>query len=73
MAEHVQSGQFSFVAHESGDFLACIWGDETHDPQVLSIDFVWKTGVNARGWPKIAKKSNIDVSKVPFLSILYKF
>ncbi|AES96849.1 emp24/gp25L/p24 family protein [Medicago truncatula] len=60
LAEHVQSGQFSFVAHESGDFLACIWGDETHDPQVLSIDFEWKTGVNAKDWPKIAKKSNID-------------
>ena len=62
-AEHVQSGQFAFVAHQSGDYLVCFFGDKTHDSQrTLSIDFVWKTGVAAKDWSKIAKKSHIDVS-----------
>ncbi|AES96848.1 hypothetical protein MtrunA17_Chr5g0417891 [Medicago truncatula] len=61
LATHVQSGQFAFVAHQSGDYLVCFFGDKTHDSQAtLSIDFVWKTGVAAKDWSKIAKKSHID-------------
>ncbi|CAK8536669.1 unnamed protein product [Lathyrus sativus] len=60
-AEHVQSGQFSFVAQESGNYLVCFWVDSTRDSGVtLSVDFVWKTGVAAADWSKIAKQTNVD-------------
>ncbi|CAL5188805.1 unnamed protein product [Lathyrus oleraceus] len=60
-AEHVRSGQFSFVAQESGYYLVCFWVDSTRDSGVtLSIDFVWKTGVVAMDWSKIAKQTNVD-------------
>ncbi|KAL5100174.1 hypothetical protein RYX36_004501 [Vicia faba] len=60
-AEHVQSGQFAFVAPESGNYVVCFWVDSTHDSGVtLSIDFVWKAGVVARDWSNIAKQTNVD-------------
>ncbi|GAU51563.1 hypothetical protein TSUD_414200 [Trifolium subterraneum] len=60
-AEHVQSGQFAFVAQESGDYLVCFWSDASNNHQVtLSIDFEWKTGVAAKESSNIVKKSKID-------------
>ncbi|XP_058775376.1 transmembrane emp24 domain-containing protein p24delta9-like [Vicia villosa] len=59
-ADHVQSGQFAIQAHESSDYLVCVW-DTTNDPQVsLTIDLDWRTGVAAKDWSYIAKKTNID-------------
>lgn len=62
LGDHIQSGQFAFVAVEDGDHVACFWGTE-HNPQItLTIDFDWRTGVAAKDWSNIAKKGHIDVS-----------
>ncbi|CAJ1932005.1 unnamed protein product [Sphenostylis stenocarpa] len=58
--EHVQSGQFAFVAIEDGDYIACFWIVH-HKPQTtLTIDLDWRTGVAAQDWSNVAKKSHID-------------
>ncbi|TKY69639.1 Transmembrane emp24 domain-containing protein p24delta10 [Spatholobus suberectus] len=58
--ERVQSGQFAFVAVETGNHIACFWATN-HKPQItLTVDFNWRTGVATRHWSNIAKKSHID-------------
>ncbi|QCD90390.1 phosphatidylinositol glycan [Vigna unguiculata] len=59
-SEYVHSGQFAFVARENGDHMACFRIGH-HKPQItLTIDLDWRTGVAAKDWSNVAKKSNID-------------
>ncbi|KAJ7943420.1 Transmembrane emp24 domain-containing protein [Quillaja saponaria] len=63
-SDRVESGQFSFVAVEAGDYMACFWAAD-HKPQTtLTIDFDWRTGVAAKDWSNVAKKGQVDVMEV---------
>lgn len=63
-ADHVDSGQFAFTAAEAGDYMACFWAAD-HNPQVtVTIDFDWRTGVQAKDWSNVAKKGSVDVSQI---------
>lgn len=61
-AEGVQAGEFSFVARQSGDHIICFWVTADDPKATLSIEFIWRTGVVAKDWSNIAKKSKVDVS-----------
>ncbi|XP_019422371.1 PREDICTED: transmembrane emp24 domain-containing protein p24delta9-like [Lupinus angustifolius] len=62
--DKVQSGQFAFLAAESGDYMTCFWATE-HDPKAtLTIDFEWKSGVAAKDWSNVAKKGQVDVMEL---------
>lgn len=61
-ADRVDSGQFAFTAAEAGDYMACFWAVD-HSPQTtVTIDFDWRTGVQAKDWSNVAKKGSVDVS-----------
>ncbi|KAJ7953856.1 Transmembrane emp24 domain-containing protein [Quillaja saponaria] len=63
-SDHVESGQFAFVAVEAGDYMACFWAAD-HKPQTtLTIDFDWRTGVAAKDWSNVAKKGQVDVMEL---------
>ncbi|XP_044492606.1 transmembrane emp24 domain-containing protein p24delta9-like [Mangifera indica] len=58
--DHVDSGQFAFTASENGDYMACFWAVD-HKPQItLTVDFDWRTGVQAKDWSNVAKKGTVD-------------
>ncbi|KAG2376990.1 Transmembrane emp24 domain-containing protein [Vigna angularis] len=59
-SDHVQSGQFSFVAGENGDHIACFWVGHQKPQVTLTIDLDWRTGVAAKDWSNVAKKSHVD-------------
>lgn len=66
-ADHVESGQFAFTAPENGDYTACFWAPD-HKPEVtISVDFDWKSGIEAKDWTNVAKKESVDVSDSIFL------
>lgn len=62
-SEYVQSGQFAFEAVENGDYMACFWVGHQKPQVTLTIDLDWRTGVAAKDWSNVAKKSHIDVSE----------
>lgn len=70
LAERIQSGQFSFRAYQSEEYLICFLDTSDDHQVILSIDFEWRTGVMTLGRRNIPKKSDIDVS---FLNFQYKF
>ncbi|OIW10279.1 hypothetical protein TanjilG_28030 [Lupinus angustifolius] len=62
--DRVQSGQFGFLALESGDYITCFTAAD-HDPKAtLTIDFDWKSGVAAKDWSTIAKRGQVDVMEL---------
>ena len=65
--DHVESGNFAFTAAEAGDYSACFWVPDSRAGPTVTIDFDWRTGVAAKDWSKVAKKGQIEVSKVAFL------
>ncbi|CAL0312226.1 unnamed protein product [Lupinus luteus] len=68
--ERVQSGQFGFVAVESGDFITCFTAAD-HDPKTtLTIDFDWKSGVAAKDWSTLAKRGQVDVMELEIRKML---
>ncbi|XP_010532700.1 PREDICTED: transmembrane emp24 domain-containing protein p24delta9 [Tarenaya hassleriana] len=69
-AEKVESGQFAFTAVEAGDYTACFSAVD-HKPEVtLSIDFEWRTGVHAKNWGTVAKKSQVEVMEFEVKKLL---
>ncbi|GAB4831677.1 hypothetical protein Ancab_005689 [Ancistrocladus abbreviatus] len=58
----VESGNFAFTAPESGDYMVCFWAPYSNPPVTLTVEFEWKTGVDARDWSSIARKGQIDSS-----------
>ncbi|XP_004516568.1 transmembrane emp24 domain-containing protein p24delta9-like [Cicer arietinum] len=62
--DRVQSGQFAFVAAESGDYMTCFWAVDNKPPVTLTIDLEWKTGVAAKDWSNVAKKGQVDVMEL---------
>uniref|UniRef100_A0A7N0UKN5 GOLD domain-containing protein n=1 Tax=Kalanchoe fedtschenkoi TaxID=63787 RepID=A0A7N0UKN5_KALFE len=63
-ADRVQSGQFAFTAPENGDYMACFWA-AGHKPEVtMSVDFEWKSGMEAKDWTNVAKKGSIDAMEL---------
>ncbi|TYG70805.1 hypothetical protein ES288_D05G344100v1 [Gossypium darwinii] len=60
-AEKVETGQFAFTAAEDGDYMACFWAED-HSPQIImTVDFDWRSGVQAKDWSNVAKKGQVDV------------
>lgn len=56
------SGNFAFTAAESGDYMTCFWAPE-HKPAVsVTVEFEWKSGVDAKDWSKVAKKGQVEVT-----------
>ena len=66
-ADNVESGQFSFQAVESGDYVACFLAVEHKPATAMTVDFEWKSGIAAKDWTNVAKKGSVDVSL--FLSL----
>ncbi|KAL5052925.1 hypothetical protein RYX36_033607 [Vicia faba] len=62
--DHVQSGQFAFVAAKAGDYMTCFWAMDSKPEVKLTIDLEWKTGVAAKDWSKVAKKGQVDVMEI---------
>ncbi|KAK6921987.1 GOLD domain [Dillenia turbinata] len=55
-ADRVESGQFSFTADDEGDYIACFYAPDKTQESKVTIDFEWKTGVEAVDWTSIAKR-----------------
>ncbi|MFQ6665296.1 hypothetical protein Gotur_032068 [Gossypium turneri] len=63
-AEKVETGQFAFTAAENGDYMACFWAED-HSPQIImTVDFDWRSGVQAKDWSNVAKKGQVDVMEL---------
>ncbi|CAM8922236.1 unnamed protein product [Rhodiola kirilowii] len=63
-ADHVESGQFAFTAPENGDYTACFWAPD-HKPEfTISVDFEWKSGMEAKDWTNVAKKGSVDAMEL---------
>ncbi|KAF3431505.1 hypothetical protein FNV43_RR26236 [Rhamnella rubrinervis] len=63
-ADNQVSGQFSFVAAEAGSYMACFFAPD-HKPQTtFVVDFDWRTGVAAKDWSNVAKKSNVELMEL---------
>ncbi|XP_071736513.1 transmembrane emp24 domain-containing protein p24delta9-like [Rutidosis leptorrhynchoides] len=63
-SENVQSGQFAFQAVEEGDYMACFFAIE-HQPTIkIPIEFDWKSGVAAKDWSNVAKKTSVDTMEM---------
>ncbi|KAG8493156.1 hypothetical protein CXB51_010550 [Gossypium anomalum] len=59
-AEKVKTGQFAFTTAEDGDYMACFWAED-HSPQIImTVDFDWRSGVQAKDWSNVAKKGQVD-------------
>ncbi|XP_010502341.1 PREDICTED: transmembrane emp24 domain-containing protein p24delta8-like [Camelina sativa] len=58
-ADHVEAGQFSFTASETGDYITCITAVDHKPETTLTIDFDWKSGVHSKEWTNVAKKSQV--------------
>lgn len=42
--------------------MACFWAPD-HKPELtLSVEFEWKSGIEAKDWTNVAKKGSVDVS-----------
>ncbi|TKY65152.1 Transmembrane emp24 domain-containing protein p24delta9 [Spatholobus suberectus] len=60
-ANNVYSGDFAFTAAEDGDYNACFSVPSDLNPEeIVTVDFVWRTGVAAKDWSKVAKKGQIE-------------
>ena len=68
--DRVESGTFAFTAAEAGGYMTCFWAAEHKPLMTFSIDFDWKTGVAARDWLKVAKKGQVEVSKLLHFFVL---
>jgi len=66
-SDGVESGQFSFVAVETGDYISCFSAVDHKPETTLIIDFDWRTGIHTKDWSNVAKKSQVEVSFSLFL------
>ncbi|KAL2329933.1 hypothetical protein Fmac_017514 [Flemingia macrophylla] len=61
-ADKVHSGDFAFTAAEAGDYTTCFSVPSDLDPGVtVTVDLVWRSGIAAREWSNVAKRSKIEV------------
>ncbi|CAL9054515.1 unnamed protein product [Musa banksii] len=56
----VESGEFAFVATETGKHTACFWSPHFQLEAAVTVDFEWKTGIAAKDWTSVSKKGKID-------------
>ncbi|EER92205.1 hypothetical protein SORBI_3001G357400 [Sorghum bicolor] len=63
-AENVHSGNFAFTASENGDYLACFWAPDHRPPATVAFEFDWRSGVSAKDWSAIAKKSQVEMMEL---------
>mmetsp|Transcript_11178 Transcript_11178/g.28666 ORF Transcript_11178/g.28666 Transcript_11178/m.28666 type:complete len:208 (-) Transcript_11178:60-683(-) len=56
----VKDGTFAFTAKAGGDYKTCFTAKDIEVAQKLKISLDWKTGVAAKDWDSIAKKSNLN-------------
>jgi hypothetical protein len=59
-SDGVESGQFSFVAVETGDYISCFSAVDHKPETTLIIDFDWRTGIHTKDWSNVAKKSQVE-------------
>ncbi|GMJ09294.1 hypothetical protein like AT1G26690 [Hibiscus trionum] len=74
LGDQVESGTFAFTAAESGDYTTCFWANRHKPPVKMTIDFDWKTGVDAKDWSNVAKKGQVEVClffPITFLILLF--
>ncbi|CAN8255434.1 unnamed protein product [Cochlearia groenlandica] len=69
-AENVESGKFVFTAEETGNYMTCFVAPGFRPPAKFSIDFEWKTGVEAKDWTNIAKRGQINMLEVEVRKLL---
>ncbi|KAK7295401.1 hypothetical protein RJT34_18308 [Clitoria ternatea] len=63
--DHVSSGKFAFTAAETGDYTACFSVSVNHSHTLTAvIDFVWRSGVAAKDWSKVAKKGHVETMEL---------
>ncbi|XP_059313623.1 transmembrane emp24 domain-containing protein p24delta3-like [Lycium ferocissimum] len=60
--ENMTHGQFAFTTTETGNYLACFWVEDGHNPGggSLTVSLDWKTGIAAKDWESVAKKEKIE-------------
>ena len=68
--EVVETGSFAFTAAETGDYMACFRAPHHKPPQRISVEFEWRTGIDAKDWYKVARKGQMEVSTSPLLLAL---
>ncbi|KAF3659914.1 putative transmembrane emp24 domain-containing protein p24delta9-like isoform 2 [Capsicum annuum] len=59
-AENVHEGHFSFETAEAADYHTCFTAADHKPPVKLNVDFEWKSGVAAKDWTNVAKKSSVE-------------
>ncbi|KAG7591599.1 GOLD domain [Arabidopsis thaliana x Arabidopsis arenosa] len=59
-SDGVESGQFSFTAVETGDYISCFTAVDHKPETTLIIDFDWRTGIHTKDWSNVAKKSQVE-------------
>ncbi|ESQ32596.1 hypothetical protein EUTSA_v10004879mg [Eutrema salsugineum] len=69
-AENVESGKFVFTADETGDYMTCFVAPGHRPPAKFAVDFEWKSGVEAKDWPNIAKRGQINMLEVEVRKLL---
>ncbi|KAL1806299.1 hypothetical protein DCAR_0832096 [Daucus carota subsp. sativus] len=69
-ADNVESGQFSFQAVESGDYVACFLAVEHKPATAMTVDFEWKSGIAAKDWTNVAKKGSVDAMELEVKKLL---
>ena len=66
--EEAESGDFAFTAAETGDYIACLSAPEHRPPVTVAVDFDWRSGMAAADWSNVAKKGQIEVSKIRYVT-----
>ncbi|XP_057547356.1 transmembrane emp24 domain-containing protein p24delta7-like [Amaranthus tricolor] len=66
----VESGNFSFTAGDTGNYMTCFWAPKHYPITKISIEFEWKTGINTRDWHNIAQKGHIDFNSKRLISTI---
>ncbi|GAB2302328.1 hypothetical protein Dimus_036342 [Dionaea muscipula] len=60
----VDSGSFAFTAPETGDYMVCFWAPSHDPPLIVTIEFEWNAGIDARNWSNVARKGHIDLMEI---------
>ncbi|KAK6133656.1 hypothetical protein DH2020_032566 [Rehmannia glutinosa] len=63
-ADNVNEGHFAFQAVEAGDYMACFFAADHKPSTTVTIDFDWKSGVAAKDWTSVAKKSSVELMEI---------
>ncbi|PHU29888.1 Transmembrane emp24 domain-containing protein p24delta10 [Capsicum chinense] len=69
-AENVHEGHFSFETAEAADYHTCFTAADHKPPVKLNVDFEWKSGVAAKDWTNVAKKSSVEAMEMELKHML---